>query len=188
MGARSLRAHMHAFSLFKNQLWLRSARDVDSMGSTGRCPPPCGGGKICLHTRHISLGVVTILGSSANKLVNSARRPEDPKGPPSAKAQVDIWSTDATRARERFSYWRDAVCHAVFNISIEAPPDRFSARITARSAGPLRFATSELSGYQIVRTRRDIESAPSDHYSVFAQVHGQSVIHQCGEFSCIQSE
>jgi AraC-like DNA-binding protein len=121
------------------------------------------------------------LGSSANKLVDSARRPEDPKGPPSAKAQVDIWSTDATRARERFSYWRDAVCHAVFNISIEAPPDRFSARITARSAGPLRFATSESSGYQIVRTRRDIDSAPSDHYSVFVQVHGQSVIHQCGE-------
>ena len=124
--------------------------------------------------------VLTILGSSANKLVDSATPAEHPKGPSSANAQVDIWSTDATRARERFSYWRDAVCHAVFNISIEAPPERFSARITARSAGPLRFATSESSGYQIVRTRRDIESAPSDHYSVFAQVHGQSVIHQCG--------
>jgi AraC family transcriptional regulator, positive regulator of tynA and feaB len=139
------------------------------------------GGQICLHTRHISLGVVTILGSSANKLVDSAKQTGGPEGSPSAKAQVDIWSTDATRARERFSYWRDAVCHAIFNISIEAPPDRFSARVAARSAGPLRFAITESSGYQSIRTRRDIDSAPSDHYSVFAQVHGQSIIHQCGE-------
>src|SRR4029078_3829387 len=144
-------------------------------------PPPCGGGQICLHTRHISLGVVTILGNSAHKLVDGARRTEHPKGPPSAKVQVDVWSTDATRAHERFSYWRDAVCHAIFNISIEAPPDRFSARVAARTAGPLRFAITESSGYQSIRTRRDIESVPSDHYSVFAQVHGQSVIHQCGE-------
>jgi len=96
-------------------------------------------------------------------------------------AKVDIWSTDAARARERFSYWRDAVCRAVFNISIEAAPDRFSARITSRSCGPLRFATSESSPYQVVRTRRDIDTAPADHYSVFAQVKGLSVIHQSGD-------
>ena len=28
-------------------------------------------------------------------------------------AKVDIWSTDDTQSRERFSYWRDAVCRAV---------------------------------------------------------------------------
>ena len=28
-------------------------------------------------------------------------------------AKVDIWSTDDTRARERFSYWRDAGARAV---------------------------------------------------------------------------
>ena len=96
-------------------------------------------------------------------------------------AKVDIWSTDDARARERFCYWRDAVCRAVFNISIEAAPESFSARITSRSSGPLRFATSESSPYQVVRTRRDIDTAPADHYSVFAQVKGQSVIHQGDE-------
>jgi AraC-like DNA-binding protein len=95
-----------------------------------------------------------------------------------AKAQVDIWSTDTARARERFSYWRESVCRAVFNISIEAPPERFSASIASRSFGPMRFATSECSGYQIVRNRRDIESAPADHYSVYLQVHGQARISQ----------
>jgi AraC-like DNA-binding protein len=116
-------------------------------------------------------------------LVDSAtgERIEHPKPDVSTNAQVDIWSTDATHARERFSYWRDAVCRAVFNISIEATPEHFSARITSRGSGPLRFATSESSGYQIVRTRRDIDTAPADHYSVFTQVHGTSVITQGGE-------
>jgi AraC-like DNA-binding protein len=100
----------------------------------------------------------------------------DPEQVTSAK--VDIWSTDDTQSRERFSYWRDAVCRAVFNISIEAAPERFSARITSRSSGALRFATSASSPYQVVRTRRDIDAAPADHYSVFAQVRGLSVIHQ----------
>jgi AraC-like DNA-binding protein len=110
-------------------------------------------------------------------LVDSANRDSiEPAG--IAKAQVDIWSTDATRTRERLSYWRDAVCRAVFNISIEASPERFAASITSRSSGPLRFATSECSGYQIVRSRHDIESAPADHYSVYLQVHGQARITQ----------
>jgi hypothetical protein len=101
-------------------------------------------------------------------------------GPPrtgSAGAQVDIWSTDATRTRERFSYWRDAVCQAVFNISIDAAPQRFAARIPARSCGPLRFATSECTDYQIIQSRLEIESAPADHYSVYMQLHGQTA---CG--------
>jgi AraC-like DNA-binding protein len=112
-------------------------------------------------------------------LTDSAKR-ETTERADAAKAQVNIWSTDTTRARERFSYWRDAVCQAVFNISIEAPPEHFSARITSRSSGALRFAISESSGYEIVRTRRDIESAPSEHFSVFTQMHGLSVIDQGG--------
>ena len=41
---------------------------------------------------------------------------ERPQSGSPAKAQVDIWSTDSARASERFSYWRDAVCRAVFGI------------------------------------------------------------------------
>jgi AraC family transcriptional regulator, positive regulator of tynA and feaB len=94
----------------------------------------------------------------------------------SATARVDIWSTDATRAHERFSYWRDAVCRALYGISIEAPPERFSARIAARSSGALRFATSVSTRYELVRNRRDIDSAPSDHWSFFLQLSGQTVV------------
>ena len=42
---------------------------------------------------------------------------------------MHVWSTDAIRERERFSYWREALCQAVFNLTIEAQPESFSARI-----------------------------------------------------------
>lgn len=93
-------------------------------------------------------------------------------------AQVNIWSTEAIRDRERFSYWREALCQAVFNLTIEANPRDFEARITSRASGVLRFATSQSSGYQVVRTQRDIDTAPADHYSVFVQLRGHSVITQ----------
>ena len=101
-----------------------------------------------------------------------------------AKAQMHVWSTDAIRKRERFSYWREALCKAVFNLTIEAHPENFSARITARSSGVLRFATSESTPYQVVRTRQDIDTAPPDHYSVFVQLRGRSVITQGKESLC----
>ena len=110
----------------------------------------------------------------------------DPKCAPPSKAQVHVWSTDTIRERERFSYWREALCQAVFNLTIEAPPESFSARITSRSSGVLRFATSESTGYQVVRSRRDIDTAPSDHYSVFVQLRGQSVINQCDKSLAFQ--
>lgn len=97
------------------------------------------------------------------------------------------WTTDAIKQRERFSFWRDIVCSRVFNISSEAPPELFSGRITAWSAGPIRFATCETSGWEIARSRRDINKAPADHYTIYLQLRGQTAMEQCGEsftFQC----
>jgi AraC family transcriptional activator of tynA and feaB len=120
-----------------------------------------------------------ILGGSADKLADSVKgdSTKQPNGA-SSKAPVHIWSTDAIRPHERFSYWREALCQAVFNLTIDAAPEGFSARITARSSGTLRFATSESTSYRVVRNRRDIDTAPADHYSVFVQLRGLSVIDQ----------
>ena len=80
-------------------------------------------------------------------------------------AQTAVWSTDPLPERERFSYWRDAVCRTVFNVSIDSAPERFSARMSTRSSGAFRFATTVSNGtYELVRTRRDIARAPADHY------------------------
>lgn len=104
------------------------------------------------------------------------------------RPSLATWSTDATPQRERFAYWRDVVCRTVFNISIEAPPELFSARMSARSSGPLRLATSSSIGtYQLGRSRRDIASAPADHYSVFLQQSGCSLINHSDETVAVHS-
>ena len=92
-----------------------------------------------------------------------------------AAARVDIMSTGTVAAREKVAYWREAVCSAVFGISVETMPEQFSARITARNAGPLRFAMSESTAYQISRSPQQIEATPSDHYSIYLQLAGQTV-------------
>lgn len=91
------------------------------------------------------------------------------------------WSTDAINERERFAYWREMICTTLFSISPEAPSEGFSARIKVREAGLLRFATCESTSYEIIRTGRDVERSPSDHYTIYLQMRGQTDIHQGGE-------
>jgi AraC-like DNA-binding protein len=91
------------------------------------------------------------------------------------------WSTDCVRPPERFSYWREAVCQSIFNLAIEAPPGHFEARMTARSAGPLRIALSESTAYQVVRDKREVGRASDDSYSVYLQLRSEAVISQHGQ-------
>ena len=91
------------------------------------------------------------------------------------------WSTDTINERDRFSYWREMICSTLFSISPEAPSERFSARLTVRNSGPLRFAKCESTSYEIVRTARDISRAPADHYTIYLQLRGQTAIDQCNE-------
>src|SRR5262249_35211087 len=116
------------------------------------------------------------LGSARNNAIAGALGSCSADGAP-----MPHWSTEKIRGRERFSFWRDAVCQAAFNVSIEpvqASHERFSASISANNAGALRLATSQSRGaYHLIRGRRQIESAPADHYSIFLQVRGQTVVH-----------
>ena len=91
------------------------------------------------------------------------------------------WSTDTVQPRERFTYWREAVCRSIFNLNIEAPPGHFAARMTARSAGPLRIALSESTGYVVSRTKREVERASDDTYSIYLQLRTEATISQCGQ-------
>jgi hypothetical protein len=94
---------------------------------------------------------------------------------------VDTWSTDAVPARERFSYWRDVVCQAVLNVSTESPPQGFSARMTRRSFGHLRFASFDCTGHEIVRTSRELSRAPEDCYVITLHRSGKSHFTQDGD-------
>jgi AraC family transcriptional regulator, positive regulator of tynA and feaB len=91
------------------------------------------------------------------------------------------WSTDSIDERERFAFWREMVCRNVFNISVQAPPKRFSASIMARSFGSLRFAMCESSAYEIDRTQRDISNESTDHYLMYLQLRGHTLLTQGNE-------
>jgi AraC family transcriptional regulator, positive regulator of tynA and feaB len=122
-------------------------------------------------------------------LVNSATTRLNLHQPtaPARQARAATWSTDTLPERERFGYWRDAVCQTVFKVSIEAPPERFSARMSTRSSGLLRFATTTSTGtYELVRTRRDIARAPADHYTIYLQLSGRTVLRQDDETNAVQ--
>src|SRR5215469_9917849 len=112
------------------------------------------------------------------KLATSAKHVtrESQQEASTAKGRMQTWSTGESRPRERFSYWREAICRSVFNISIEAAPEHFSAHLSARNSGPLRLMRSHASGYRIARDRRDVDSAPADHYSVYLQLHGRAIL------------
>jgi AraC family transcriptional activator of tynA and feaB len=91
------------------------------------------------------------------------------------------WSTDSVQPRERFSYWREAVCRSIFNLTIEAPAGNFTARMTTRSAGPLRLALGESTGYRLFRSKQDVDKAQGDSYSIYLQLRSQAVIGQCNQ-------
>jgi AraC family transcriptional regulator, positive regulator of tynA and feaB len=91
------------------------------------------------------------------------------------------WSTDSIDERERFSFWREMVCRNVFNISVQAPPKRFSASITARSHGALRFAICESTAYDIDRTQKDISNESADHYLMYLQLRGHTLLTQAND-------
>jgi AraC-like DNA-binding protein len=91
---------------------------------------------------------------------------------------MTTWSTDAVSEHERFAFWREMVCRNVFNISAQASPKRFSASITARNYGSLRFAMCESTAYEIDRTHKDISNESADHYLVYLQLRGHTVLTQ----------
>lgn len=88
------------------------------------------------------------------------------------------WSTDTVKPSEGFSLWHDVVCQTVLNVATEARPDSFRARISGQSFGPLRFATFESTGHEIVRSRTHLARAPADNYLISLQRHGRSLISQ----------
>ena len=88
------------------------------------------------------------------------------------------WSTDTVGTSERFSFWHEAVCEAVLNVSTEAPSDGFQAKISSQSVDGLRFACFAASGHEIVRNKSHIAKSSDEHYLVSLQHRGQSQISQ----------
>ena len=84
------------------------------------------------------------------------------------------WSTDAVRAHERFSYWREAICQSIFNLDIEAPAGPFSARVSYAFRGEYLEEIGDEAAYDIyVRESEQLDLTASyrinDHLEVMIQ-------------------
>jgi AraC-like DNA-binding protein len=91
------------------------------------------------------------------------------------------WSTDSIRERERFSFWHEVVCKSVLHVSTESAPETFSARMTGRSFGKLRFASFDCTGHELVRTRQQVARMPEDYYVITLHLRGRSQFSQGDE-------
>lgn len=88
------------------------------------------------------------------------------------------WSTDTVRQNEGISFWREAVCEAVLNVSPEVPRAPFRARMAGQAFGPLRFAAFSSTPHAIVRERAHVNRASDDHYLISLQRRGRSGLEQ----------
>ncbi len=93
-----------------------------------------------------------------------------------------VWSTDDVTPRERFDYWRDAICAAY--VRLDASPvgaGTFSGSVTAQDWPGLRLSRVASSA-QHVRRRPD---DGSDDCLVSLQVRGRSRIGQSGRSAAL---
>jgi AraC-like DNA-binding protein len=96
-----------------------------------------------------------------------------------AASRTQVWSTDDSGTRDTVAYWREQIRFAtsgLFAISAEVEVNPFSARATLRRSGPFAFLAAESTApLPVVRSRRDLDDAPFDHFSVYLQLGGRTV-------------
>lgn len=89
------------------------------------------------------------------------------------------WSTSDVDGRQRFSYWRDAVCQAILHVDAESRGQRhFEAHISGGRIGDARFASFVSEPHRIVRTRAHVSRSGESGYLVSWQKAGRSQIVQ----------
>ncbi len=90
-------------------------------------------------------------------------------------AVANRWSTEAVPARERFAYWREAVCAAVIGADTQDPPALgFAARIAATRWGGRGFVRFRSSPHLVVRSPALISRSAETPFLVTLQFEGES--------------
>jgi len=94
-------------------------------------------------------------------------------------AQVQVWATDESRRKDGIAYWRQSIRIAtsgLFDISPEVEVKPFAARATLCRSGAFSFMAAESTApLPVVRSRRVIDNAPVDSFSVYLQLAGRTV-------------
>jgi AraC family transcriptional activator of tynA and feaB len=96
-----------------------------------------------------------------------------------ATPQIQVWATDKNRRKDAVAYWRERVRVAtsgLFDISPQVEVKPFAARATLCRSGAFSFMAAESTApLPVVRSRRAIDNAPIDSFSVFLQLTGRTV-------------
>ena len=94
-------------------------------------------------------------------------------------AQMQVWSTDDCRGHDGVAYWRERIRVAtagLFDISADVEPRPFSARASLHRSGRFSFLAAESTApLPMVRSRRDLDNAPHDSFSIYLQLAGRTV-------------
>lgn len=95
--------------------------------------------------------------------------------------ELAVFSTEAVAPRERFAFWRDAVCDVFVQLECERI-DRgpFAGAITTRPFGAVRLSEVAARPQHVVRSRRQIARAREDDLLVSVQLDGRGVVSQDG--------
>jgi AraC family transcriptional activator of tynA and feaB len=95
------------------------------------------------------------------------------------QAGIQVWSTDDNRGDDGVAYWRERVRIAtagLFDISADVEIKPFSARASLRRSGPFSFMAAESTApLPMVRSRRNLDNALHDSFSIYLQLAGRAV-------------
>jgi AraC-like DNA-binding protein len=97
-----------------------------------------------------------------------------------------VFSTEAVAPRERFAFWRDAVCDVFVQLECERI-DRspFAGTITTRPFGAVQLSEVAARPQHVVRSRRQIARAREDDLLVSVQLEGHGVVAQDGRTAAL---
>jgi AraC-like DNA-binding protein len=93
-----------------------------------------------------------------------------------------LWSTDSVEARDRLSYWIEAVCNTYVQLDCDAPKrdQPFNGTIEANQLATLGLSRVTSSPQWVRRTPAKISRATEDYFLVSIQTKGRGKIVQDG--------
>jgi len=93
-----------------------------------------------------------------------------------------LFSTDAVAPRDRFAYWREAVCDVFVQLECErVDREPFAGAIATRPFGALTLSEVAARPQHVIRSRRQIARAREDDLLVSIQLEGGGIIAQDGQ-------
>jgi AraC-like DNA-binding protein len=107
-----------------------------------------------------------------------------------------LWTTDAVRPAERFSYWREVCTRAFVDLRTERAGQRpFRGSIRQRTLGDVGVSDVDSVEQRVIRRHTEISSSPRPIYFVNLQVAGtctltqgrQAVVQQTGDVALIDA-